>query len=43
MGTPLSPRTLVEELQMDWLTFRRPERGEGGNHPVVTITRQKAI
>jgi hypothetical protein len=44
MGTPLSLKNpKVEELQMDWLTVRRPEKGEGGNHPVVTITRQKAI
>jgi hypothetical protein len=44
MGTPLSLKNpKVEELQMDWLAVRRPEKGEGGNHPVVTITRQKAI
>jgi hypothetical protein len=41
--TTLAENPKAEELQMDWLMVRRPERGEGGNHPVVTITRQKAI
>jgi hypothetical protein len=44
MGTPLSLKNpKVEELQMDWPTVRRAERGERSNHPVVTITRQQAI
>jgi len=42
MGTPLSLKnSKVGELQMDRLTVRRPERGEAGNHPGGTITRQK--
>jgi hypothetical protein len=36
MGTPFSLKNhKVGELQMDWLMVRRPERGEGGNHPAV--------
>jgi hypothetical protein len=39
--TSLAEQPKVGELQMDWL--RSENKGEDGNRPVVTITRQKVI
>jgi hypothetical protein len=32
-----------DKLQMDWLSSEDLKRGEGGNHPGVTIARQKMV